>query len=175
MATWYFTRLIHDLEIGKDEAGELAGRMSRDKNRTPMQWENAINAGFSPPNTHTWLPINPDYESGINVAEQEKSPASLLNFYRQILRLRKTIPALQTGDYLPLEDDGTGSFSFLRYTPLQKILVLLNYSPNKLKFPKSSINSNSIQILFSHPLIMNEPFAELTVEPFGVLIVELSE
>jgi alpha-glucosidase len=173
MATWYFTRLVHDLIISKDEAGELAGRMSRDKNRTPMQWENTINAGFSPPNIHTWLPINPDYESGINVAEQENSPASILNFYRQILRLRKTIPGLQTGDYLPLEDDGSGCFSFLRYTLSQKILVILNYSPDKLKFPKSSLYSNSSQILFSHPHIMDIPFAEITVEPFGILIAEI--
>jgi alpha-glucosidase len=53
--------------------------MTRDKNRTPMQWSNNPNGGFSPAGVETWLPVNPNYKDGINVRDQEHNPDSLLN------------------------------------------------------------------------------------------------
>ena len=59
-----------------------------------MQWSNAANAGFSPEGVSTWLPFNPNYAQGINVADQQNDPESMLNFYKRMLRLRKQTPAL---------------------------------------------------------------------------------
>ena len=55
---------------------------TRDRCRNPMQWSSAPHAGFCPPGTAPWLPVNPDHAHGVNVAEQQGDPGSLLGFYR---------------------------------------------------------------------------------------------
>lgn len=116
--------------IPPDEAMRMAARMSRDRCRTPMQWANAPNAGFSPPGAQTWLPVNPNYAQGINVADQDGDPNSLLNFYRRLLALRKRTPALVAGDYTPINEDAQDYLAFLRHDADagQTCLVVLNMS-----------------------------------------------
>ena len=63
-----------------------------------------INAGFSREGVSTWLPMNPNYIQGVNVADQQHDPKSMLNFYKRMLRLRKQTPALIVGDYTPLHE-----------------------------------------------------------------------
>ena len=77
-------------------------RSSRDSARTPMQWNDGENAGFSV--AKPWFSVNPNYRE-INVAREEADPLSILNFYRKCLRLRKGSEALLWGayrEYLPL-------------------------------------------------------------------------
>jgi alpha-glucosidase len=100
-----------------DEALALAAHVTRDKCRTPMQWANAPNGGFSPAGVQTWLPVNPNYARGINVAEQSGDPGSLLNFYRRLLRARRQTPALIAGDYTPLHEEAEDYLAFLRGVP----------------------------------------------------------
>ena len=52
-----------------------AGAMSRDKNRTPMQWSNQPNGGFCPAGVEAWLPVNPNHAEGVNVRAQQADPA----------------------------------------------------------------------------------------------------
>jgi alpha-glucosidase len=112
----------------EEQATALACEMTRDRCRTPMQWADAPNAGFSPVGVETWLPVNPDYAEGVNVAEQMDDPDSMLSLYRRLLALRKRTPALIAGDYLPLLPDHEACFCFLRRTAEQTCLVALNYS-----------------------------------------------
>ena len=72
-------------------------RSSRDSARTPVQWSDAPNAGFTSA-AAPWLPVNPNYPS-INVEAEEKDPQSLLHFYRRAIRLRKALPAVRYGRY----------------------------------------------------------------------------
>jgi glycosidase len=74
--------------IDPAEAMKMAAAISRDRCRTPFQWANAPNAGFSPPGVATWLPVNPNYAQGVNVADQEQNPNSLLNYYRRLIAVR---------------------------------------------------------------------------------------
>src|ERR1041385_2070055 len=85
--------------------------MKRDKNRTPMQWSNKPNAGFSPAGVQTWLPVNPDYARGINVRDEEHNPASLLNYYKLLLKVRKQTPALMEGEYIALNNTSKDYFA----------------------------------------------------------------
>lgn len=77
---------------------------SRDSARTPVQWSDAPNAGFT---TGTpWFAVNENYPK-INVAAQEDDPDSLLNFYREALRLRHELPVVRYGtfrQYYPLSN-----------------------------------------------------------------------
>jgi oligo-1,6-glucosidase len=75
---------------------------SRDNARTPMQWSGAINAGFT--GGRPWLGINANY-TRINYEAQKKDPASILNFYKKLIRLRLRSPCLMEGAFIPLYGD----------------------------------------------------------------------
>ncbi|HSM71483.1 MAG TPA: alpha-glucosidase [Anaerolineales bacterium] len=178
MATWYYDRLVNELKIDAAEAALRAGEMTRDKNRTPMQWSNKPNGGFSPEGVETWLPVNPNYKKGINVNDQLHNPNSLLNYYKQLLRVRRNSPALIGGDYLPLEEDSQEHFSFLRRSDEQTVLVVLNYSekPLELDFSQANeIEGSSLHVLFSSAArsVMDLDPKKLHIGAFEVLVAEV--
>ena len=72
--------------LSKEQALAACGRMSRDNARTPMQWSDEANAGFT--TAKPWLKVNENYKA-INVAAQEKDPSSVLNYYRRLVALQK--------------------------------------------------------------------------------------
>lgn len=178
MATWYYDRLVSELKVDPAEAARRAGGMSRDKNRTPMQWSHHPNAGFSPANVETWLPVNPNYRNGINVRDQQHNPASLVNYYKQLLHVRKHSPALIAGEYIPLDKTAKDYFAFLRKSDEQTVLVILSFSENKLELNFSrtrDIKGHQLQILFSSAerLKTAKPPFGLTISPFEVFIAEI--
>lgn len=100
----------------------------RDRCRTPMQWSLEPKAGFSPKNSEkTWLPLAENWEQ-INVAKQINDNRSMLNFYRQLLAIRNTNPALQTGAYRPVENSPEGCYVYQRLGTDQNITVALNFT-----------------------------------------------
>jgi alpha-glucosidase len=177
MATWYYDRLIHELNVDPQEAALRAGELSRDKNRTPIQWSNDPNAGFTPPKVETWLPVHPNHKNGINVREQLHTPLSLLNYYKHLLQVRKASPALIEGEYIPLNSTARDYLSFLRKSEEQTVLVVLNFSEKKLQLDFSrarELKGRSLQILFSSAerLKTSKPPHGLTISPFEVFIAE---
>ncbi len=97
----------------------------RDGCRTPMPWDDSPNAGFSvnPP----WLRVNPDYRER-NVAAQRQDPNSVFHWYRRLIALRRTSPALRRGAYRPLIRRPVHALAYLREAPEQTLLVALNFS-----------------------------------------------
>ena len=78
------------LIFGEKKALQMAHYASRDNARTPVQWSAEKNAGFTA--GKPWFKVNPNYVE-VNVADQEKDPESLLNFYREAIRLRRSLPS----------------------------------------------------------------------------------
>ncbi len=178
MATWYYDRLVNELQVDPQEAALRAGEMSRDKNRTPMQWSNNPNGGFSPPNVETWLPVDPNYHNGINVRDQEYNPSSLLNYYRYLLQVRKASPALLAGEHIPLDNSAKDYLAFVRKAQEQTVLVILNFSDKKLDLNFSrtkEIKGHNLQILFSSAerLKTVKPPYGLAINPYEVFIAEV--
>ncbi len=173
MATWYYEQLVNELGVEPKEAARRAGAMSRDKNRTPMQWRNAPNGGFCPPQVTPWLPVNPNYAEGVNVEEQDADPASLLNFYRRMLKLRKETPALMEGEYRPLHEHSRAYLAFLRETAQQKVLVALNFSPRPRYVDFSDLGAKPTRVLFSDAAQEQISLSRVRLNPFEILLVEL--
>lgn len=178
MATWYYERLVNELKVGPAEAALRAGEMTRDKNRTPMHWSSAPNGGFCPTNAAPWLPVNPNYSDGINVADQRDNPTSLLNYYGRLLHLRKETPALIEGDYIPLHKTSGEYFSFLRKTKSQAILVVLNFSDGRTELDFSrvkEIKGKTIRVLFSSDerILAGENPRKLRIGAYEVFIAEV--
>ena len=85
----------------------------RDPERTPMQWDASPNAGFCAPGVTPWLPLAED-AAQVNVAAQENDPASDLNYFRALMRLRQAEPALLGGAYRSLDAGHPEVFAFER-------------------------------------------------------------
>lgn len=159
------------------EAVVYAARFGRDKCRTPMQWANAPNAGFSPPGVQTWLPVNPSYAQGVNVADELADPDSLLNFYRRLLRVRKHNPALIAGEYIPLHEDTQDYLAFLRHSvdDGQTCLVLLNMS-NRAHVLSFDLPATTMRVIFSSHSrgSTTDELMHLPIAPFEVYIAEVT-
>jgi len=111
----------------KDPIGKLGWpkEKGRDGERTPMQWNDSPNAGFS--QATPWLPVPATYKTH-NVAAESKDPNSILNVYRKLLSLRRTNPALLEGNYTVLNQDDPNVLSYLRSYKGEAVLVALNMS-----------------------------------------------
>ncbi|KXT80578.1 alpha,alpha-phosphotrehalase [Streptococcus oralis] len=112
------------LEQGKtpEEAFKIIQAKSRDNSRTPMQWDASLNAGFS---TGTpWLKAGKSYKD-INVEKEIEGP--IFNFYKELIRLRKELPIISEGSYLPALEESNQVYAFERHYEDQKLLVLNNF------------------------------------------------
>ena len=115
-----------------DEAMNFVRYFSRDNARTPIQWNNKANAGFS--SGTPWLPVNVNYKE-INAEAEEKDPDSVLNFYKKLSALRKDYRALIAGDYREIYPDSEEVFAYERSLSNEKITTLVNFTDKPVKIP----------------------------------------
>ena len=116
---------------------EAIQKQSRDNSRTPMQWDNKKNAGFS--KVKPWIKVNDNYKK-INVKNQEKDLDSILNYYKLLIKLRKENSTLVYGKYEDLDPMHTKIFSYKRWDENDVFIIHLNFSNCSVK-----INSNEIK------------------------------
>lgn len=109
---------------------------ARENGRTPFQWDDSLNGGFT--TAIPWLKVNPNYTL-INAAAQEKDPNSVLNYFRKLIQVRKANPILIYGKYTLLDKENPDVFAYTRELEGKKVLVLLNFSE---KNTKANINLN---------------------------------
>ena len=178
VGSWYYHDLVTGTGVHPDEAMRITAKMTRDKNRTPMQWSNQPNGGFSPANVQTWLPVNPNYNDGINVRDQHHNPDSLLNYYKHLLRVRRNTPALIEGEYIPLHATAKDYFAFLRKSEEQTALVLLNFSEKQLTLDfarTKELTGHSLHLLFSSAVRSNTDLnpKNLHIGAFEVFIADV--
>ena len=105
----------------------------RDGQRTPMQWDQSENAGFS--KGKPWLPVPPTAKTH-NVADEQKDPDSIFSFYKKLLQLRHSNKELLDGSYVPINQNDPNVLSYLRVHEDQAVLVSLNMSgsPQKVNY-----------------------------------------
>jgi alpha-glucosidase len=173
MALAQYRTMTTQLGMSPAEALAAAARATRDRCRTPMQWSDGPNAGFSPPGATTWLPVHPNHAAGVNVATQEGDPASLLSFYRRLLAVRRRTPALIGGAYSEVAGESEAVLAFTRATPDQAVLVALNFTdvPQEV----AAAGGRPAHMLFSSAARAGDLAGGVSVSlaPFEVLIVEL--
>lgn len=114
---------------------------SRDNARTPMQWNDKLNAGFST-NENTWLPINKNFKT-VNVEAQLNDEHSLLNYYCKLINLRKQYPELVYGQYTEYYKNHKSLYIYVKEYNNRRCLIINNFSSSftKFKMPKIMIGS----------------------------------
>ncbi|WP_114783650.1 alpha-amylase family glycosyl hydrolase [Botryobacter ruber] len=144
---------MRDVPIPPDEVQDPQGlnmpdlNLSRDPARTPMQWEDATNAGFS--DAKPWLRL-PEYYRRKNVKVQQNDPYSMLTLYRRLIQLRHEEKALNVGDYVPVYSDKQ-VLAFIRQYHEQRLLVVLNLTHRPSYFRVKNMTLKGTVILATAP------------------------
>ncbi|CAF4547585.1 unnamed protein product [Rotaria sp. Silwood2] len=129
-------RNFYNLELAKgidhNELMEMIYMTGRDNARTPMQWDDSLNAGFSTAQ-QAWIGINPNYVH-INVAQQEKDEHSILNFYKRLTRLRKENDIFIYGIYDLILSNHKQIYGYTRTSDTKRAYVLTNLTDRVAQF-----------------------------------------
>ena len=115
----------------RSTAMKLLARSSRDNARTPFQWTDGENAGFT--EGTPWFCINENYKE-INAAQQEDDPNSLLNFYRAILKFKKETPVAIWGDYKEYFPKDKNFYVYARSYEGKRLLVICSFTKKAVRF-----------------------------------------
>ena len=141
MTNYPFTRMdqFNDIAVKNAyKANVLTGKISeadfladqrqtsRDNARTPMQWADTSNGGFTTAAT-PWLAVNPNYTT-INAANELADPNSVYHFTAQAVALHRDNPALVYGDYTDLDPDNAQIYAYTRTLGATRFLIVLNFS-----------------------------------------------
>jgi alpha-glucosidase len=147
----------------------------RDGERTPMQWDPGPNAGFAKPGIDTWLPI-PNSFITVNVQSEIADPNSMLNWYKQLIQLRRSNPAFREGGETMLDTGNNQVLSWLRHAPgVPAVVVACNFTaqPQTIGFDLAprGIHIKSAKTLLKSPGA-SDPASldQVNLPPFGVYI-----
>jgi alpha-glucosidase len=143
-----------------------------------MQWSNSANAGFT--TGSPWLPV-PDTYKTHNVADEEKDPDSIWNFYRRVLSLRHQNRALLDGDYVALNENDPNVISYLRRYKNEAVFVAINMSGSEQKV-SFDLKPQGFGATKAATLVTTEKqppkelnLTDLTLKPFGVYIASVAK
>ena len=157
----------HELAEGKskEDAFKRAQMVSRDNARSPMQWDDTLYGGFS--NSKPWLGVN-DNHTTINVKNENNDITSILNFYRNIIKIRLTSKALRRGTLEFIFKDSEKLFAYKRELDGEEYVVITNFSKDEelINFPFDNYtlvisNYNS-----------NYSKSSLTLKPYEALLLK---
>lgn len=149
-----------------EEIMEVIWKKGRDNSRTPMQWDDSAMAGFTT-SDKTWLGINPNYRC-INVDNQLKDDDSILNFYKQMIQLRKENPVFIYGKYELFLPEHRKLYVYTRKMGSKSALVICNVheTPTIFKVP-SSIKYDSSELVLNNYHVPNKKLKkQFTLKPF---------
>ncbi|NLP53057.1 alpha-glucosidase [Bacillus sp. RO1] len=157
----------------EQEVMESLFKKSRDNARTPMQWSDEENAGFTA--GKPWLAVNPNYKS-INVEAERNNEHSIFNYYKRLIHLRKQNELIVYGDYQLILEDDPEIFSYVRNYQDKKLLVVCNFYDKEpiFKLPKG-INFMTKQLLLSNYTVQEQSnIGEFTMQPYEARVYLLN-
>ncbi len=152
-----YKELVKDSKrLSEDTFMEGVYRMSRDNARTPMQWNDQKNGGFS--SGQPWIGVNPNYRT-INAEEALADPDSVFYFYQKLIDLRHKLPILTNGVYKQYLEEDENVYVFSREGENESLVVLCNFSrsPQHVVLPDELVGNAQL-------LLSNEEEKELQKE-----------
>ena len=161
------------LEEGKSESEvlDILASKSRDNSRSPMQWNEHAQAGFS--TVEPWIQVADNYLA-INVENALLDKNSVFYHYQKLLKLRKQLNVICHGDYIDLEADHEQLFCYQRTTLQQKLLCINNFSADNVDYrlPNDLDLDNTKNIICNYDWIGNELMSKnITLRPFESIVL----
>lgn len=149
-------------------------RTSRDNARTPVQWDDSPNAGFT--GGVPWIKVNPNYKE-INVSRALKDPDSIFYYYRKLIKLRKENPVIVYGDYKLILAEDESIYAYLRRLENDSLLVILNFftRPARFHLPEDIEYGDKELLISNYPVEKNEGIREIPLRPYEARIYRLKK
>lgn len=168
--------VVNEYNIVKAQNGDTSALLekhkmeNRDNSRTPMQWNQNKNAGFS--DHQPWFPVNPNYQQ-INVAEQQDNPNSILNFYKTMIQLKKSDDVYTYGKFDLVDTNNEQVFAYTRTLDDKQILIVGNLTDQitSLNMPDYMSNHSNHILLHNYKdraINMN------ALRPFEAFVLDLT-
>jgi alpha-glucosidase/glucan 1,6-alpha-glucosidase len=172
-----YYHMIRELNNGNptelETAMQALQHLARDHARLPMQWSAETNAGFSSPSAKPWMRAH-DNHTEVNVQKQEGNPASVLSFWKKMMRLRKEHADLFVFGVFELLDEQHGEiFSYLKTSKGRSVLVALNFSEEPQPFEHGEVlQGKELKLLLSSA---DEKDSSTELKPFEGRIYEVAQ
>ncbi len=166
---FYKELVLEKKVLSYDEFIKACNQEARDNNRTPMQWDDSVNAGWNK-GAKPWIKINPNYKN-INAKCEMKDENSIFNFYKKLIALRKSEEYVETfvyGSFNALLQDHKNVFVYTRNSSSKNICIIVNMRENE----------ESIQLPFELKKILlcnydrKDIHQTITLKPYEAMVVE---
>lgn len=161
--------------FGKKGAMKRIAYCSRDNARTPVQWNDSKNAGFTD-GDETWLKVNDNYVE-INAEAAEKDEHSVLNYYKKLIKLRKSDKAFVYGTYKDYLKRSNKIWCYERESQYGKLLVVCNFANNSINFtpPKQVAGDGEYRLITSNYDDSPESLQKTKLRPYEALVFKKAE
>lgn len=148
--------------ISKEDMIRYLGLRGRDNARTPMQWSDSPNAGFTVGTP--WIKVNPNYKE-INAESQISDKSSVFHYYKKLIQLRKEYDIIIDGHYNLLLPEDERIFAYERILGGQKLLVICNFTQEEAECTLANINEGTVLIsnYENHKPHMMQPYEAIAV------------
>ena len=157
-------KVLLDKGLPEEEVLHILQERSRDNARTPMQWDNSENGGFS--DVKPWLQSADSYRT-INVKNTLKDPDSIFAFYQKLIRMRKEMPIVQEGIIVPLLEDHEKVFAYERKYNDESLICVNNFFAENTEF---DLDLTGYEVLLgNYP--DQKPASHMALRPYETVIL----
>ena len=164
-----FHELTEQGKMTEEEMMAAIGYKGRDNARTPMQWDDSANAGFSGADATPWIMVNPNYTK-INAKDQVSREDSVFKYYQKLIRLRHESDLIVYGTYDLILDDDKDIYAYIRTLGDEKLIVYCNFSENtrEVELPEEFIDGKILISNYNDAKVSEK----ITLRPYEAIVIQ---
>ena len=164
-----FHELTEQGKMTEEEMMAAIGYKGRDNARTPMQWDDSANAGFSDADATPWIMVNPNYTK-INAKDQVSREDSVFKYYQKLIRLRHESDLIVYGTYDLILDDDKDIYAYIRTLGDEKLIVYCNFSENtrEVELPEEFTDGKILISNYNDAKVSEK----ITLRPYEAIVIQ---
>ena len=164
-----FHELTEQGKMTEEEMMAAIGYKGRDNARTPMQWDDSANAGFSGADATPWIMVNPNYTK-INAKDQVSREDSVFKYYQKLIRLRHESDLIVYGTYDLILDDDKDIYAYIRTLGDEKLIVYCNFSENtrEVELPEEFTDGKILISNYNDAKVSEK----ITLRPYEAIVIQ---
>ena len=164
-----FHELTEQGKMTEEEMMAAIGYKGRDNARTPMQWDDSANAGFSGADATPWIMVNPNYTK-INAKDQVSREDSVFKYYQKLIKLRHESDLIVYGTYDLILDDDKDIYAYIRTLGDEKLIVYCNFSENtrEVELPEEFTDGKVLISNYNDAKVSEK----ITLRPYEAIVIQ---
>ena len=164
-----FHELTEQGKMTEEEMMAAIGYKGRDNARTPMQWDDSANAGFSGADATPWIMVNPNYTK-INAKDQVSREDSVFKYYQKLIKLRHESDLIVYGTYNLILDDDKDIYAYIRTLGDEKLIVYCNFSENtrEVELPEEFTDGKILISNYNDAKVSEK----ITLRPYEAIVIQ---